>query len=106
MVDAIAAVGPGHVLVDDIGRNRRLRVVLTASVDRGALVLRSTRVGLRLGMLRLRVPEPFAPRVLLTERFDAGRCQQHVSVEIDLPLLGRVYEYSGWFDYTHVREEQ
>ena len=105
MVDAIAAVGPRSVLVDDIGRNRRLRVVLAASVVSGALVLRSTRVGVRFGRYRLRVPALIAPRVHLTERFDAARSQQHVSVEIDVPFIGRVYEYSGWFDYRYLREE-
>jgi hypothetical protein len=104
MVDAIAAVGPHHTLVDDLGRHRRLRVVLEATVVDGALVLRSTRVGIRLGFLRLRVPRAIAPRVNLTERFEVGR--QHVSVAIDVPVIGRIYEYSGWFEYVHLRSSR
>jgi hypothetical protein len=107
MIDAIAAVGPHNTLVDDLGRNRRLRVVLEPSVVDGSLVLRSTRVGIRLGVLRLRVPRAIAPRVTLVESFDGARGrrgEQHVSVVIDLPVIGRVYEYSGWFDYMYLDE--
>jgi len=104
MVDAIAAVGPGTTLVDDLGRHRRLRVVLEPTVVDGALVLRSTAVGIRFGLIRVRVPNAVAPRVKLTERFAAGR--QHVSVTIDLPVIGRIYEYSGSFEYVHLRSSR
>ncbi|HAM25570.1 MAG TPA: DUF4166 domain-containing protein, partial [Microbacteriaceae bacterium] len=35
----------------------------------------------------------------LLERFDDASGRQHVSVTLDAPLIGRLYEYSGSFTY-------
>ena len=51
------------------------------------------------------LPRALAPRVALTERFDDDVDRQHVTVILSLPLVGRVYEYSGHFDYAITLEE-
>ena len=46
------------------------------------------------------IPIPFAPTVTLLERYDEGAGRQHVDLTMDAPVLGRLYEYSGFFDYV------
>ncbi len=82
-------------LVDDLGRARRYRTTLAARVVDGALTLRSERFRLRIGRMHL----PFPGRVELVERWDDGSARQHVSVTITVPVVGRVYEYAGFFTY-------
>jgi hypothetical protein len=81
-------------LIDRLGDGGRLRTELAASVVDGALVLVSTSA--RWG----RVPLPFAPRLRLTERFDDAVGRQHVALTLESPVVGRIYEYSGHFDYV------
>jgi hypothetical protein len=104
MIDVISTVGRHRTLVDDLGRTRRFRAAFAASIDDGALVLRSTRFGVRLGRMRLTLPRAIAPVVTLTERFDEATDAQHVDVRIRLPLLGTVYGYRGSFRYRIERE--
>lgn len=91
MVDVVSFEGAR--LVDRLGDGGRLSAVMTVSVHDGALRLVSTAAHWG------RVPIPFAPRVRLTERFDDAVGRQHVSLTLESRLLGRVYEYSGHFDY-------
>ncbi|GAA2084831.1 DUF4166 domain-containing protein [Pseudolysinimonas kribbensis] len=92
MVDAIEA--SGGVIVDRLGGSGSWRAVLTASIVDGALLLRSIRTSWR------GIPVPFAPRVHLTERWDDAVERQHVALTLDAPLVGRLYEYAGHFDYV------
>jgi hypothetical protein len=80
-------------LVDHLGDGGMLASRLTASVVDGALRLVSTSA--RWG----RLPIPFAPRVELTERFDDTVGRQHVALTLESRIFGRIYEYSGHFDY-------
>ena len=82
-------------LVDALGTKRRLEARLDAAPVQGRLELRSTGTALRLG--RLRIPIPFAPRVRLVERRDGDR--QRVELTLTAPIVGRIYEYAGSFDY-------
>ncbi|MEO6533267.1 MAG: DUF4166 domain-containing protein [Pseudolysinimonas sp.] len=91
MVDAVAI--DGGRLVDRLGDRGVLGARLTASVRDGALCLVSTSA--RWGRVRI----PFAPRVRLTERFDDAVGRQHVALTLESRLFGRIYEYSGHFDY-------
>ncbi|WP_375387504.1 DUF4166 domain-containing protein [uncultured Amnibacterium sp.] len=68
----------------------------------GGLRLDSMRVRLRVGPLRLPLG-PLSPAVRLTERFEDGR--QRVALTVDVPVLGRIYEYAGSFTYA-VRQEE
>lgn len=86
-----------HGLVDVLGHRGRLEAPLLPEVAGGRLTLRSTGARLRLG--RLRIPIPFAPRVTLTESRDDGGARQRVELTMDAPLVGRIYEYAGTFDY-------
>ncbi|MEL4318475.1 DUF4166 domain-containing protein [Leifsonia sp. YIM 134122] len=101
MVDRVSMTPIG--LIDELGHGRRggvVRAAFRAAVVDGALVLDSTRVGVRLGWLRFELPRLLAPRVTLVERFDDASARQHVAVAIDLPVVGRLYEYSGSFAYA------
>lgn len=98
MVDAITADSTG--LVDYLGVHRRFEARLTARVSGGAMHLASTSVAVRIAGRPIRIPAAVAPRVALVERFDDSTDLQHVEVTVDLPLLGRVYEYAGSFRYA------
>jgi hypothetical protein len=93
-------------LLDVLGTGGHVRALFEAVVDDGALDMRSVAVGLRIGGLRLRVPDLVAPRVRLVERFDDASESQHVDVTLEAPLIGRLYEYSGSFTYQIRPEEE
>lgn len=93
MVDLMGVVD-GR-LVDDLGRARRYRAWFGATVDDGALTLASTRFAVRVSRTYLRIPG----RVTVTERWDDAVGRQHVRAVITVPIVGRLYEYSGFFDY-------
>lgn len=97
MVDEITA--DGGVIVDTLGRPTRVSAHFDAAVVDGGLTLTSTRVAFLLGRARIPVPRLLAPRVQLTERFDDDRDAQLVSIRLDLPGVGRLYEYAGTFRY-------
>jgi hypothetical protein len=82
-------------LVDALGTRGRLEARLRAAPVDGRLELVSTGTALRVG--RRRIPIPFAPRVHLVERRDGDR--QRVELTLVAPLIGRIYEYAGSFDY-------
>lgn len=98
MVDAITADPAG--LVDFLGVHRCFDAELTARVVDGAMHLASAAVALRVAGHRIRIPAVLAPRVALVERFEDTTDSQHVEVTVDLPLLGRLYEYGGSFCYS------
>ena len=91
MVDAVSM--DAARLVDHLGDGGRLGARLTASVVDGELRLVSTSA--RWG----RLPIPFAPRVELVERYDDAVGRQHVALTLQSHIFGRIYEYSGHFDY-------
>lgn len=92
MEDAIGV--ENGALVDRLGPSGSVRAVFGAEAVDGALRLRSRRVGWR--SIRL----PFAPTVTLLERYDDGVGRQHVDLAVDAPVIGRIYAYSGFFDYV------
>lgn len=104
MVDEIA-VDHGAI-IDTLGSPRRVMARFDAAVVDGGLTLTSTSVALLLGRMRIPVPALLAPRVVLSERFDDARNAQVVSITLDHPLVGRLYEYAGSFRYTIGTGEQ
>lgn len=98
MTDLMTARDGG--LRDELGVRRRYCAHLEASVESGALRLRSVGMWVRVGRIHLPVPA----RVDLTERWDDERELQHVSVVISAPVLGRLYEYAGYFDYAVIEQ--
>ena len=103
MRDRVTLAGEGAV-EDLIGAPPALSAVFEVEVERGALVLRSRSTTVRLSRLRLRIPRPVAPRIHLEERFVDELERQQVSLSVDLPVLGRIYEYRGTFVH-HIEEE-
>lgn len=95
-----------HGLRQRFGAGERMVAELRVDpVDEGLLIA-SGRVGIRMLGLRWSLPAAWAPRVRVRERaLPDGR--QHVSLTLDLPLVGRLYEYAGAFSYRvepHTRE--
>jgi hypothetical protein len=91
-----------------LGRRRSFRARFQPSVRDAGLQLHSTDVELRVGRHHLRIPAGVAPRIRLTERpVGAGATsppRQHIAITVDVPVLGRIYEYSGTFTYEIVEE--
>lgn len=83
-------------LLQGLGSPVRLVVELVPRVEAGRLEVTSRAVFVRIAGRLLRIP--FAPRVHLVES-PAGQ-RQHVELTLELPLLGRVYEYAGDFVYA------
>ncbi|MGW9159385.1 MULTISPECIES: DUF4166 domain-containing protein [unclassified Microbacterium] len=98
MHDAVALTRHGRV-VDELGEPGLVAACFDVEVHDGALRLTSRAVGMRLGRLRIRIPRLISPVVRLTERFDDDIDRQQVALTIDAPLIGRVYEYRGDFEY-------
>jgi hypothetical protein len=80
----------GAAVVDRVGP---VAVELEPRIRDRGLQLHSTRVRL----LGIPLPRAIAPRLALEERIVSGG--QHVSLTLDLPVVGRVYEYRGRFIY-------
>ncbi|WP_368496078.1 DUF4166 domain-containing protein [Herbiconiux sp. A18JL235] len=104
MIDAITTErADADGLVDHLGTHRLLRARLSARVVRGELHLQSTAFELRLGSRVIEIPALVAPQVTVVDRYDdtadGGEGAQRVTVRVDAPLLGRLYEYTGTFHY-------
>lgn len=96
----VVELTPAGILRNEIGPHRTVVTTFDIDVRDGAVVLTIRRVGMRFGRLRIAAPSFLRPRIGLVERWDDGRQQHHVNMTIDAPLLGRVYEYTGYFDYV------
>ena len=105
MRDAVSFKPHGRI-VDELGDPGVIAASFTVEVRGGALHMVSRAVGVRLGRVHLRIPRVVAPVVRLTESFDDARGLQQVSVTIDAPVLGRVYEYAGDFTYRIEKDVQ
>ncbi|BDZ37651.1 DUF4166 domain-containing protein [Microbacterium suwonense] len=99
MKDAVSARPRGRV-VDQLGEPTTLAVSFDVTVDGDALALRSATVGIRLGRVRIALPRFLAPVVRLRESAEKRAGRQHVSLTVDMPLIGRLYEYEGSFSYA------
>ncbi|WP_309128971.1 DUF4166 domain-containing protein [Microbacterium sp.] len=98
MRDVVSARANGTV-VDQLGEPQMVAAAFRVRVEAGALLLRSTAVGIRVGRLRIRMPKAISPVIRLRESFDDATRRQRVELSVDVPLLGRVYEYDGTFAY-------
>ncbi|MGM7668266.1 DUF4166 domain-containing protein [Microbacterium sp. A93] len=105
MRDAVS-LRPHGRLVDELGEPGIVAASFEAEVRDGALMMTSHTVGIRIGMAKVRFPRFLSPVVRLTESFDDVLERQRVAVTIDVPLLGRVYEYAGDFSYRIEEDPQ
>ena len=80
----------GAAVVDRIGP---VVAELEPRIRDGALELHSIRTRL----FGITLPRAVSPRLTLQERIVSGG--QHVSLALDLPVVGRIYEYRGRFTY-------
>lgn len=103
MVDAVSVSESGHV-IDVLGRPALVEAAFDVAADDGGLNLTSRGVTVRLGAIRLSVPKVLRPVIALSERFDTEAARQHVRLTVDVPVLGRVYEYTGSFTYRFEKE--
>ncbi|MCF2570796.1 DUF4166 domain-containing protein [Brevibacterium sp. UCMA 11754] len=103
MVDAVSLSESGQV-VDVLGRPALVEAAFDVAADDGGLSLSSRGVTVRLGAIRLSVPKVLRPVIALSERFDAEAARQYVRLTVDVPVLGRVYEYTGSFTYRIEKE--
>lgn len=101
MVDRIASGGGlSRSVTDALGSGGRVHSRLEASIVDGSLRLRSTAVAVRIARLTIRIPGVISPVVTLVERWDDDADEQRVSIVVDAPLIGRLYEYAGRFTYA------
>lgn len=98
LCDRVRSLPRGRI-ADRLGQHGVLAAVFRATASDGALELRSTRVGLLLGGLRIRIPSCIAPRIRLIDGIEHVTGLQRVALTVDVPLLGRIHEYAGTFRY-------
>ena len=103
MVDAVSLSESGQA-VDVLGQPALVEASFDVAAVEGGLSLSSRAVAVRLGPVRLPVPKAIRPAIALSERFDAEVALQKVSLTVDVPVLGRVYEYHGSFTYRIEKE--
>ncbi|TDE91533.1 DUF4166 domain-containing protein [Occultella glacieicola] len=103
MTDEVVCA-PGGGVADRLGTPATVAATFDVSTVAGALVLTSRTVGLRYGWLRVRIPRRIRPTIRLHESYDDARAQQRVDLTVDLPILGRVYGYGGYFTYRIEKE--
>lgn len=87
-----------HGLRQRLGAGERVVAEMFVRPVDGGLRITSGRVGIRMLGLRFSLPARWSPSIEVLERTLAdGR--QHVSLTLDLPVVGRAYEYAGAFSY-------
>lgn len=99
--DIVARSGSGTA--DAIGLPTRVAARFDLDVVDGMLTITSRRIGLRIGRLRLGTPPWFRARIRIVEYPEGDT--QGMSFTLDLPLVGRVYEYRGSFHWYRIEEE-
>lgn len=103
MKDTVTA-RPGGRVIDQIGEPTALAVAFDVAVAEHALTLRSRAVGVRLAGVRVRIPRIVAPVVRLRESAEKQAGLQRIELTVDVPLIGRIYEYSGTFSFRIEQE--
>jgi len=87
-----------------LGAHQRVEVMMQCSVtDYGALRMRSGRVVLLVGGLRIPLTGIFGVDVTLEDGWDDDRRRRTISMRAHNPLLGTVLEYRGWYRYADRR---
>lgn len=102
MTDSVTIAGSR--VVDRLGSPQTVSASFDIDVRDGALTLTSRRVGLKFGRLRVRIPRLCAPVVRLTEEYEPVSGLQRVELTLTMPIIGRLYEYRGHFQYDIVKE--
>lgn len=108
MVDSVVLArsntGLQPTVVDRLGDPHTVSAQFKAEVHDGALSMTSVKAGIVVGRLRIRLPRWCAPVVNLTEAYDPVSGLQRITLALNAPLIGRIYEYRGHFSYGIVKE--
>jgi hypothetical protein len=80
------------LLVERLGT---VEMLLRLEVVGGALSYQTVTAALRLGFLRVPLPYRLSPYVTAWEKAVGDTNQIHVSVDVTLPLMGRLIAYDG-----------
>jgi Domain of unknown function (DUF4166) len=80
-------------------------VLYRLEIAGGALFYRHTGTALRLGPLRLPLPRLLAPRIAARESAIDEK-STHISVEVTLPLVGRLISYKGFIEVRDSRRDE
>ena len=91
------ASGADWGLTDFLGDAPRLVTRATASVEAGALLLRSSASRVQLGRRSVGVPEPFGSVATTRHTFDDETQRHRIEVSVRHPWLGEMLAYRGWF---------
>ncbi len=102
MTDIVARSGVGTA--DAIGTPARVSARFDLDVRDEKLLITSRRIGLRIGRLRLGTPPWFPARIRIVEYAEGDG--HGMSFTLDLPLIGRVYEYRGSFRSYRIEKEE
>lgn len=94
------------ILRNEVGRGLTAVTTFDISVDNGGVRLQTRRIGLRVGKIRVSAPRWLSPKISLTEGWDEALQRHRVAMTIDVPLIGRVYEYGGTFRYAIEEDNQ
>jgi hypothetical protein len=86
-----SARGAG-LLVERMGT---VEMLLRLEVVDGALSYQTVSAAFRIGVLRVPLPYRLSPHVTAWEKAVGDTNQIHVSVDVTLPLLGRLIAYDG-----------
>lgn len=85
--------GESGLMIERIGR---AEVCYRLEIVGGALFYRQTGTKLCIGPLRLPLPRWLAPRIAARESALPEEKSTHISVEVSLPLIGRLIAYKGF----------
>jgi len=95
-----SARGPG-LLVERLGI---VEMLLRLKVVGGALSYQTGGAALRLGSLRIPIPHRLSPYVMAWEKAVGDTNRIHVTVDVTLPLLGRLMAYDGILTQIEARQ--
>lgn len=90
---------PRGGISDHLGSPATIAVTFDVEVRGGALGLTSRRAAVAFGPVRFTLPRTLSPRIVLRESYDDPTGQQRIDLSVTLPLIGRVYGYTGLFTY-------
>lgn len=100
LVDVLSPEPTPGVLRDLLGRRARVELRLRCDVTGvGHLRLRSERVWIRFGGLRIRLLGPLGLRVEVEDGYEEATGRQTIRARVRNPVLGTVLEYRGSFTY-------
>ena len=98
MTDEVVQSPRGGVS-DRLGAPATVAVAFDIAVQGGALELTSRRAAFAVGPFRFTFPRPVSPRISLCESYDELTGKQRIELSVTMPLIGRVYGYTGLFTY-------